>query len=113
MPWKREGDPAPEELRTAPFLRHIGLYAYGREALLRWVALVRPGTAGAARPLEAGMEIGVAVVRAAEGGVDTPADVVRTEHRLREMGHREHSADAGERSDRSQEPPAPVDDERP
>jgi 3-deoxy-manno-octulosonate cytidylyltransferase (CMP-KDO synthetase) len=38
------------------------------------------------RALDAGLEIGVAVVGPAEGGVDTPADVVRVEARLREQG---------------------------
>ena len=37
------------------------------------------------RPLEAGMRIGVAVVGAANPGVDTPADAVRMEDALAKM----------------------------
>jgi 3-deoxy-manno-octulosonate cytidylyltransferase (CMP-KDO synthetase) len=92
VPYKRDGKPSTEELRAAPFLRHIGIYAYRRDALLRWVALPpsqleRLEMLEQLRPLEAGMPIGVAVVGAADAGVDTPADAVRTERRLRELGH--------------------------
>jgi 3-deoxy-manno-octulosonate cytidylyltransferase (CMP-KDO synthetase) len=37
------------------------------------------------RPLAAGARIGVAVVDAAQGGVDTPADAERAEKRLRQI----------------------------
>ena len=37
------------------------------------------------RPLEAGLRIGVAVVGAADPGVDTPADAVRMEAKLSEL----------------------------
>ncbi len=91
IPYKRGDKPTPEELGREPFLRHIGIYAYSREALLRWVALA-PSTLERLemleqlRPLEAGLRIGVAVVGAADPGVDTPADVVRVEERLLELG---------------------------
>ena len=39
------------------------------------------------RPLEAGLRIGVAVVESADSGVDTPADVVRLEEHLINLGH--------------------------
>lgn len=91
VPYVRDGKPGPAELARPPFLRHIGLYAYGREALMRWVslppsALERLEMLEQLRALEAGMDMGVAVVSAAEGGVDTPADVVRVETRLKELG---------------------------
>ncbi|MBT8336216.1 MAG: 3-deoxy-manno-octulosonate cytidylyltransferase [Gemmatimonadetes bacterium] len=91
IPYKRDGKPTSDELAAAPFLRHIGIYAYAREALLRWVALPpspleRLEMLEQLRPLEAGMPIGVAVVGAADAGVDTPADAVRTERRLEELG---------------------------
>ena len=91
IPYKRDGKPTSEELRAAPFLRHIGIYAYAREALLGWVALPpspleRLEMLEQLRPLEAGVPIGVAVVGAADAGVDTPADAVRTERRLKELG---------------------------
>jgi 3-deoxy-manno-octulosonate cytidylyltransferase (CMP-KDO synthetase) len=91
IPFKRDGDPTPEELGGGAFLRHLGLYSYRREALMRWVALP-PSPLEVLekleqlRPLEAGMQMGVAIVDEAEGGVDTPADVERTERRLLELG---------------------------
>lgn len=91
IPHKREGSPDEEELGSAPFLRHVGLYAYAREALSRWVALP-PSTLGQLerleqlRALEAGMRIGVAVVDRAAPGVDTPADIVVVEEMLSRTG---------------------------
>ena len=38
------------------------------------------------RPIESGLRIGVAVVGAADPGVDTPADVLRMEEKLSQMG---------------------------
>lgn len=91
IPYKRDAAPTSDELAAAPFLRHIGIYAYSRDALLAWVAqppspLERLEMLEQLRPLEAGVKIGVAVVGSADAGVDTPADAVRTESRLREMG---------------------------
>ncbi len=91
IPFKRDGKPEPEELARAPFLRHLGIYAYRREALLRWVAqpaspLEELERLEQLRALEAGIRIGVAVVGPADPGVDTPADAVRMEKRLEELG---------------------------
>eukprot|EP01037_Dinobryon_pediforme_P021727 gene21727-22676_t len=72
---------------TAPFgpgplYHHIGLYAYRRAALGRFVSLP-PGTLEQRerleqlRALEAGMRIDVAIVRTVPLGVDTPADLER------------------------------------
>ncbi len=72
---------------TAPFgpgplYHHIGLYAYRRAALARFVSLP-PGTLEQRerleqlRALEAGMRIDVAIVRTVPLGVDTPADLER------------------------------------
>jgi 3-deoxy-manno-octulosonate cytidylyltransferase (CMP-KDO synthetase) len=90
IPYKRDGKPTPEELEREPFLRHIGLYAYTRDALADWVALAPSRLEGLEmleqlRPLEAGLRIGVAVVGAADPGVDTPADAVRMEAKLNEL----------------------------
>jgi 3-deoxy-manno-octulosonate cytidylyltransferase (CMP-KDO synthetase) len=87
IPHRRDAAPQPEELRSEPYLRHIGVYAYRREALLRWTKLPeapleRIERLEQLRPLSAGMGIGVAVVGAAEGGVDTPEDARRAEARL-------------------------------
>jgi 3-deoxy-manno-octulosonate cytidylyltransferase (CMP-KDO synthetase) len=91
IPYKRDEKPVGEELEREPFLRHIGIYAYTRAALHDWVALApsqleRLEWLEQLRPLEAGLRIGVAVVGAADPGVDTPADVVRMEEKLTEQG---------------------------
>lgn len=82
VPWPRDAEPTAAELAAGPWLRHVGLYTYRRDALLRWVALPegeleRIERLEQLRPLAAGMRIGVARVAAGEGGVDTPADAER------------------------------------
>ncbi|MCP4319726.1 MAG: 3-deoxy-manno-octulosonate cytidylyltransferase [Hyphomicrobiales bacterium] len=65
-----------------PLYHHIGLYAYRRDALSRFVGL-KPSTLEQResleqlRALEAGMRIDVAVVDSVPLGVDTPADLER------------------------------------
>jgi len=65
-----------------PRYHHIGIYAYRRPALARFVALA-PGQLERAerleqlRALEAGMRIDVALVDSVPFGVDTPADLER------------------------------------
>lgn len=91
IPHRRDGGPQPRDYRSAPYLRHLGLYAYRRDALLRWVSLPPSGLETLERleqlrALEAGMRIGVAVVDEAEPGVDTPEDVGIVETRMRELG---------------------------
>lgn len=90
IPHARGRTPTAGELASGIYLRHIGVYACTRDALSRWV------TAGPSeleelerleqlRALTAGLRIGVAVVEdAVGGGVDTPEDARRAEHRLRE-----------------------------
>jgi len=90
IPYRREGKPTTEELERDPFLRHIGIYAYTRAALNDWVALgpsrlERLEMLEQLRPLEAGLRIGVAVVGAADPGVDTPADAIRMESILSDL----------------------------
>ncbi|MGW8266236.1 MAG: 3-deoxy-manno-octulosonate cytidylyltransferase [Longimicrobiales bacterium] len=90
IPFKRDGKPSPEELGREPFLRHIGIYAYTPEALENWVAqspspLEKLEMLEQLRPLGSGARIGVAVVGAADPGVDTPADAARMEERLEEL----------------------------
>lgn len=65
-----------------PLYHHIGLYAYRREALGRFVGLPaspleRRERLEQLRALEAGMCIGVARVDTVPLGVDTPADLAR------------------------------------
>lgn len=65
-----------------PLYHHIGLYAYRRAALQRFVAmppspLERRESLEQLRALEAGMRIDVAIVDSVPLGVDTPADLER------------------------------------
>jgi 3-deoxy-manno-octulosonate cytidylyltransferase (CMP-KDO synthetase) len=65
-----------------PILHHIGLYAYRREALARFVALPpspleKRERLEQLRALEAGMRIDIALVDTAPLGVDTPGDLER------------------------------------
>jgi 3-deoxy-manno-octulosonate cytidylyltransferase (CMP-KDO synthetase) len=86
IPYRREGAPAP------PFWQHVGVYAYRREFLLRFITLP-PTPAECAesleqlRALEHGYPIHAAVVKGWRSvSVDVPADVARVEARLRELG---------------------------
>jgi 3-deoxy-manno-octulosonate cytidylyltransferase (CMP-KDO synthetase) len=88
IPYRRDGDPDAGLLGGPSYLRHIGVYACRRAALLRWVALPESRLEALERleqlrALEAGMTIGVAVTGAIEAGVDTPADAERAAARLR------------------------------
>jgi 3-deoxy-manno-octulosonate cytidylyltransferase (CMP-KDO synthetase) len=72
----------------APLLHHIGLYAYRRQALERFVSLPpshleQQEKLEQLRALAAGMRIDVAVVDAVPLGVDTPADLARARVLLR------------------------------
>ncbi len=65
-----------------PLYHHIGLYAFRRAALERFVSLPQSPLEQQEkleqlRALEAGMRIDVAIVDAAPFGVDTPADLAR------------------------------------
>jgi len=65
-----------------PLYHHIGLYAYRREALARFVSLPpspleKRERLEQLRALEAGMRIDIALVDTAPLGVDTPADLER------------------------------------
>jgi 3-deoxy-manno-octulosonate cytidylyltransferase (CMP-KDO synthetase) len=72
-----------------PLYHHIGLYAYRREALARFVALPpspleRREKLEQLRALEAGMRIDIAVVDSVPLGVDTPEDLEQARRILRE-----------------------------
>ncbi len=74
-----------------PLLHHIGLYAYRRAALQRFVALPpspleRRERLEQLRALEAGMRIDVALVDVAPLGVDTPEDLRRAREMLAPKG---------------------------
>jgi 3-deoxy-manno-octulosonate cytidylyltransferase (CMP-KDO synthetase) len=77
---------------TGPHYEHVGLYAYRREALERFVALPRGVLERREhleqlRALEAGMRISVRLIAADQHGgqVDTPADLDRARQRYRRM----------------------------
>lgn len=89
VPFRRDGEPGEEEWGSGLYLRHLGIYAYRRDALLRWVtlpesALERTERLEQLRPLSAGIRIGVGIARPSEGGIDTPADAARAELLLNE-----------------------------
>jgi 3-deoxy-manno-octulosonate cytidylyltransferase (CMP-KDO synthetase) len=79
IPFLRDG--ADRSERDAMVLQHVGIYAYTRDALARWVALPphpleRIERLEQLRPLAAGMPMGVAVLdEAAPRGIDTEEDL--------------------------------------
>jgi 3-deoxy-manno-octulosonate cytidylyltransferase (CMP-KDO synthetase) len=80
VPWAGEAD-------ALPLFHHIGLYAYRRAALARFVALPPSPLElreklEQLRALEAGMRLDVALVDSVPLGVDTPADLARAREML-------------------------------
>jgi 3-deoxy-manno-octulosonate cytidylyltransferase (CMP-KDO synthetase) len=79
IPFLRDAEDRSE--RDAMILQHLGIYAYTRAALARWVALPphpleRVERLEQLRPLAAGMAMGVAVMEeAAPRGIDTEDDL--------------------------------------
>ncbi|MEE9299679.1 MAG: 3-deoxy-manno-octulosonate cytidylyltransferase [Alphaproteobacteria bacterium] len=72
----------PAPYGEGPLYHHIGLYAFRRDALARFVALApspleRREGLEQLRALEAGMRIDVALVDTVPLGVDTPADLAK------------------------------------
>ena len=76
-------DAADTELARSLVRQHIGVYAYTRDALLRWVRLPQHPLEQVERleqlrPLAAGIAMGVAhVAEAPRGGIDTEDDLAR------------------------------------
>jgi len=94
IPYLREAasDSAMEPLAAFPFLKHLGIYGYRRETLLRLVRFaVSPLEAAEKleqlRALEHGIPIAVVTVNYESVGVDVPADVARVERLLTAAGH--------------------------
>lgn len=89
VPHPRGGTPDLGEGADPVFLRHVGVYAFSREGLARWVAL-GPSRVEAVerleqlRALEGGLPIHVVVGPPAEPGVDEPGDLERAARILRE-----------------------------
>ena len=78
-----------EQLAAFPFLKHLGIYGYRRETLLRLVKfpvspLERAEKLEQLRALENGIPIAVVKVDYDSVGVDVPADVARVERILKQ-----------------------------
>lgn len=92
IPHRREPQSAGGAGAPSIRLRHIGLYAYARHALERWVSiepstLEREERLEQLRALQEGLRIGVAVVAdGGHGGVDTVADLARVEGLMQAQG---------------------------
>jgi len=76
--------PAAEQMGAFPFLKHLGIYGYRRDTLLRLVKFPVSPLENAEkleqlRALENGIAIGVVKVNYESIGVDMPADVARVE----------------------------------
>lgn len=79
-----------EQLAAFPFLKHLGIYGYRREALLKLVKfpvspLEQAERLEQLRALENGMEIAVVRVDYESVGVDVPRDVKRVERLLKAL----------------------------
>lgn len=93
IPYLREaaGCSTSEQLAAFPFLKHLGIYGYRKETLLR---LVRYPVARLEiaekleqlRALENGIQIAVVIVENDSAGVDVPSDVACVEQLLRTAG---------------------------
>jgi 3-deoxy-manno-octulosonate cytidylyltransferase (CMP-KDO synthetase) len=79
-----------EQLAAFPFLKHLGIYGYQRETLLRLVqfpmsSLERAERLEQLRAIENGIQIAVVRVDYDSVGVDVPEDVMRVEKLLAEL----------------------------
>ena len=84
IPFLREPkDPTEAALLRQRVWQHVGVYAYTRDALIRWVSLPphpleRIERLEQLRPLAAGMAIGVALIQGPlRSGIDTESDLAR------------------------------------
>ena len=91
IPYVRDAANAPVEgqLAAFPFLKHLGIYGYRRETLLRLVGFPVSPLENAEkleqlRALDNGIRISVALVDYENIGVDVPSDVQRVERILRQ-----------------------------
>lgn len=99
IPYLRDvRDAAERTLRDTLVRRHIGIYAYTRDALARWVALPphpleRVERLEQLRPLAHGLAMGVAVVdEAPPAGIDTEDDLARAEAEWQAWRDRQRTA---------------------
>ena len=92
IPYVRDAASAPVEgqLAAFPFLKHLGIYGYRRETLLRLVGFPVSPLENAEkleqlRALDNGIQISVVTVDYESIGVDVPADVQRVERILKQQ----------------------------
>ncbi len=88
IPYVRDAASGSEQLAAFPFLKHLGLYGYRRDTLLRLVKLPvspleRAEKLEQLRALENGIPIAVVQVSHESVGVDTPEDAARVEKMLK------------------------------
>ena len=88
IPFVRDAATAEAQMAAFPFLKHLGIYGYRRETLLRLVqwpvsALERAEKLEQLRALEHGVPVAVVQVDYDSICVDVPADVKRVEQILR------------------------------
>jgi len=88
IPYVRDAATGAEQLAAFPFLKHVGLYGYRRQTLLRLVKfpvapLEKAEKLEQLRALENGIAIAVVKVSYDCVGVDVPADVKRVEWLLK------------------------------
>jgi len=95
IPYLREAASRPitEQLAAFPFLKHLGIYGFRRETLLRLVnfpvsPLEHAEKLEQLRALENGIGIAVVNVNYDSIGVDLPEDVAKVEKILSTDGHR-------------------------
>ena len=95
IPYLREAASRPvnEQLAAFPFLKHLGIYGFRRETLLRLVKFPVSPLENAEkleqlRALDNGIGIAVVKVDYNSVGVDVPEDVARVERILTTDGHR-------------------------
>jgi 3-deoxy-manno-octulosonate cytidylyltransferase (CMP-KDO synthetase) len=91
IPYVRDAATGAEQLAAFPFLKHLGLYGYRRETLLRLVKykvspLEQAENLEQLRALENGIQIAVVKVNYDSVGVDAPADLKRVEQILKSVG---------------------------
>jgi 3-deoxy-manno-octulosonate cytidylyltransferase (CMP-KDO synthetase) len=89
IPYIRDHSEPTKQMAAFPFLKHLGIYGYRRETLLRLVRfpvspLEQAEKLEQLRALENGIPIAVMRVNYDSVGVDVPSDVERVEKLLRE-----------------------------
>ena len=90
IPFLRDYDDSPitEKLKTFPYLQHIGIYGYQKDALIKLVnypvsPLEKAEKLEQLRALDNGISIVVAVVKHDSIGIDTPEDLEKIKEQLK------------------------------